>query len=333
MKKNCFVFGLLGMVLVFSLMLIGCFSIPSAADLSALTAAAQTQQQAQYDALNRVTDFSTLPERSGAASQLEGVWQTETLVGRNTVKIEYTFTGNQFVLASDGIQGRNHSISASRGIFTLTDSVLEIYYLEQLSGSPAMPMNTRYWVPMSVNATSDYYENTGLSQQGFPAHIATINFALNNGQLVLSAPGEEPVAYTKQGASSIQYQNITAQEKAREFGITLGSTETLIVIQRITETGLNTRIGEPEDWHIYIDGAQVQTIKKQQTIAFAVPNGIHTIYVSFTARGTERKSREITFPALASSWVPFAATMDGKASSNDFNPRGDKVFLNILGVM
>ncbi|MDR2142820.1 MAG: hypothetical protein LBP29_00440 [Treponema sp.] len=325
MKQKIFLLVMAITVIAVGMSAAACFSMP---DTSAILADFQAQQQAQYDSLNKITDFSTVPARSAAATTLEGVWAYETQIDRDTVKTEYIFNGNQFVIASDSIRGKNHSVNASRGVFQLNGSTMELYNMEQLGGFAAGPMNTRYFLPMSVTATTDYFGDIP-SYQGQPAHIISVTWTLNNNQLVLSASGQEPVTYIKQASASIQYQNSTAQEKAAEMGVSVGSNETLLVIRRITETGLSARIGEPDEWHIYLDGVNVKTIKKHETLAFPVSNGVHTIFIEFLARGTERRSREITFPALGSSWIPFSTTMNGKMGRVDYNVRGDKVFLQI----
>jgi hypothetical protein len=322
MKKKFF---LPVMAVAAGLLAAACFSMP---DASAIQAQALAAQQAQFDALNKITDFSTVPAPSAEAGPLEGTWGYETVSGRITTKVEYTFTGNQFIVVGDSIMRKNHNVNASRGVFRLNGSTMELYQLEQLGGYPAGSMNTRYFVPLSVTATADYME-TMSSYQGVPAHIITVNYTLQNGQLVLSAPGQDTVTYTKQAQAAVQYPGVTAQEKAAEMGVSLGGNESLIVIRRITETGLSMRIGEPKEWHIYLDGVNVQTIKKRETIAFSVPNGTHTIFIEFLARGKERRSREITFTTVGSSWVPFATTMNGKVGGTNYNVRGDKVFLQI----
>ncbi|MDR2072929.1 MAG: hypothetical protein LBP60_05815 [Spirochaetaceae bacterium] len=324
-KKTFFVWGMAVTIIAAGLLVTACFSMP---DLSAMQAQILAAQQAQFDAMNKITDFSTVPAPSSEASPLEGVWGYETVNGRITTKVEYAFTGNQFVVASDSIRGKNHSVNATRGIFQLNGSTMELYQLEQLGGYAAGPMDMRYFLPLSVTATADLYE-TLPSYQGTPAHITTVNYTLQNGQLVLSAPGQDTVTYTRQTSAAIQYPRATAQEKAAEMGVRLSDNESLIVIRRITETGLSTRIGEPEEWHIYLDGTNVKTIKKRETLAFPVSKGTHTIFIEFLARGSERRSREITFTTVGSTWVPFVTTMNGKVGRTDYNVRGDKVYLQI----
>ena len=91
---------------------------------------------------------------------------------------------------------------------------------------------------------------------------------------------------------------VTLYDVAQTYGLVLNENESVVSLRRITGTGREARIGELEEWQVFINGELSRTIGKNQTIAFILPNGTHRIYV-YLGRGADSiaKSEEITINA------------------------------------
>jgi archaellum component FlaF (FlaF/FlaG flagellin family) len=70
----------------------------------------------------------------------------------------------------------------------------------------------------------------------------------------------------------------------------------VVLLVRITDSGMGARIGESADFDVIIDGVTVDTIARNQRMKVAVPNGTHTISVKETQGiGAKSVSNEETF--------------------------------------
>jgi hypothetical protein len=243
--------------------------------------------------VEEILDFSSIPVVSSERTPIEGVWHGVGKSSFLTVAQEYTFSGNQFTLAADI---GNKIYSGTRGVFTLIDSTFVLYNLESWDS-----VNSAWKTLPIVSGT---YK--------IPAQKVTNTWFLENGQFSLS-DGKNSIAFSKIDTPTMVLKEITATEVAQSHGFTLGGNESLITLKRVTETGRQTRIGEPEEWTVYIDGEPSKIINKHQTIAFVIPNGTHRIYVFMGEIGLAKilyQSDEITINAR-SNYIPLSTYLEG----------------------
>jgi hypothetical protein len=85
---------------------------------------------------------------------------------------------------------------------------------------------------------------------------------------------------------------------ARNLELVPGGSEAVVTLVRITDDIMNTPIGDPKTYDVYLDGAVVEKIGKNERLKFLVPNGSHTIFVqpNDNARGRP-PSGELRFTA------------------------------------
>jgi hypothetical protein len=112
--------------------------------------------------------------------------------------------------------------------------------------------------------------------------------------------------------------------KPKNPGLLPTETESVITIARRDSSGLNARIGVPKLWDIYIDGEPVETIGKNQTVSFKIPNGSHSIYVFFQETKYVFKTNEIDFEAKSNtvSFSTYIAGMGVRAELRLFKKSG-----------
>jgi hypothetical protein len=239
-----------------------------------------------------ITDFSSVPAKSSEQTPLEGTWHGVGKASFLTLTQEYAFSGNQFVFAAD-----MGTYTGTRGVFDLVGNAFALYTLEIWDSANS----TWKALPYTIGG----YRN--------PAQIITNTLTLNGDQFTLSNE-DNSIVFSKIDVPTIVLKEITARDVAQTYGLALGDNESLITIERITESGMQTRIGEPDEWKIYIDGALAKTINKRQTIAFTVPNGTHTMYVDMGTLGLaniEYKSKELAFNAQ-SNYISLSTYLEGK---------------------
>jgi hypothetical protein len=221
-----------------------------------------------------VTAFSAIPTISNEVTPLEGIWQN--IDGKTTT--EYTFSGNRFTHIA-GNKGKPNG--GFRGIFKLAGDTIEMYRLET-------------WNPNKESVWN----------------------ILPTGVFVIPMPNWTLTGDTS--FSKIESPTLIIQlppsilDIAASNGLTIDENDALLSVRRITETGLKTRIGEPEEWEIYVDGSQAGIVRKHQTLSLVVPNGTHKIYIAFhrDTGNITRKSHELTFYAW-SNHISLATYLEG----------------------
>jgi hypothetical protein len=240
--------------------------------------------------------LASLPVKSNETTPLEGIWQVVSTTSAGTAQIEYTFSGNTVALT---ITQKGALSMAQRGVFKLTGNTAEIYWLE------------------SWNAAKSVWgiSPTGIVTIAGTKMIETLNWALNNDQLIINNQADPP--FSRINAASYTIPATGAREVVANNGLSLGENDAVLTVRRITETGMKTRIGEPEEWEIYIDGSQAGIVGKHETKALVVPNGVHTIYIAFNrdVGDIARKSYEWTFYAW-SNHIPLATYLEGAGGQN-----------------
>jgi archaellum component FlaF (FlaF/FlaG flagellin family) len=84
------------------------------------------------------------------------------------------------------------------------------------------------------------------------------------------------------------------------------SSQAILTVVRITAGGMGTRLGDPAEYDIVVDGNKVETVAKNQRVKVLVPNGTHTLQVG---RG-KLNSETLNFTA-DSNELQFHAYIDG----------------------
>ena len=89
---------------------------------------------------------------------------------------------------------------------------------------------------------------------------------------------------------------VRVKPSEKNLDITPTSNQGVVLLVRITDSGMGARVGESADYDVIIDGNKVDTIARNQRIKLAIPNGIHTIRVMETGgAGIRGTSNEETF--------------------------------------
>jgi len=149
-----------------------------------------------------------------------------------------------------------------------------------------------------------------------PAQKITNTFEINGGQLTLTS-GKNSIVFSKRDTPAVVLKEITLSEIAKTNGLTIegNGNETIVTLERKTETGMKARLGEPDEWKVFVDGAESKIIKKHETVAFILPNGTHKVYVYMGTLGLAKivyKSEEITINAR-SNYFRLSTYLEGGA--------------------
>ena len=267
-------------VLVFVSIFTGCFSMPKNVE--------------------EIIDFSSVPAATSDPTPLEGIWNGVGKASFVTLTQEYTFSGNQFTyVAASG--GGNYP-NGTKGVFSLTGDTLVLYTLKMWNSGERM------WQDLPVMLGGGYK---------IPAQKVTNTFDLGGGQFTLSN-GKNSIVFSKTNVPTMVLNETTPYDVAQTYGLTLLENHSIVTLERKTETGMQTRIGEPEEWKVFINGVESKTIKKHETIAFVLPNGTHKIYVYMGTLGLAKivyKSEESTINAQ-SNCIRLATYLEGGARPN-----------------
>jgi hypothetical protein len=91
---------------------------------------------------------------------------------------------------------------------------------------------------------------------------------------------------------------IRVEPSEKNLDITPMENQGVVLLVRITDSGMGARVGESTDFDVIIDGEKVDTISRNQRMKIAVPNSSHTIRVMETGGiGVKGSSNEETFTA------------------------------------
>jgi len=250
-------------VLILVFLFTGCFSTPSTKNVE------------------EIADFSSVPSITSDPTPIEGIWYGIGKTSFVTMPQEYTFSGNQFISAVDNGGG---TYSGTKGVFSLTDNAIVLYFLKMWNSGESM------WQDLPIEFAGGYK---------IPAQKTTNKLDINGGQFTLSA-GKNSIVFSKRDTPTMVLKEITIYDIAQTYGLKLMENESIVVLERKTETGKAARIGEPDEWKVFIDGTESKVIKKHETIAFTLPNGAHKIYVYMGTLGIAKivyKSEEIIINA------------------------------------
>jgi len=295
MKKKNFLFTVMSVfLLIFAALLFGCFSMPSYSAPS----------YSLPDNVEEITDFTSVPEPTDEATPLEGTWRGVIKTSYVTTTVECTFSGNQYTSVIDTGYG---DTSGEKGVFNIVDNNLVLYSLQTWN-------TINYtWTALPYTMLSPAYGGTVIK-----ALKTTNTLVFGNGQFTLSY-GKNSNIYSKINTPTLVLKE--PKDIAQSYGLVLNENESIVELSRITETGMQARIGEPEEWQVFINGDLSKTIGKNKTIAFILPNGTHKIYV-YMGRGADQiaKSDEITVNAQ-SSRIRLETDITGGAANQRVNLR------------
>ena len=263
-------------ILVFVSILTGCFSMPKNVE--------------------ELVDFSLVPAITTAPTPLEGIWNGVGKASFMTITQEYTFSGNQFTYVANTGGG---VLSGTKGVFSLIDDTFVLYTLKMWN------FGERMWQDLPIILDGGYK---------IAAQKVTNTVDLNGGQFTMS-DGKNSIVFSNINVPTMVLNEITPYDVAQTYGLTLLENHSIVTLERKTETGMQARIGEPEEWKVFINGVESTVIKKHQTIAFILPNGAHKIYVYLGTLGLARieyKSGEISVNAQ-SNCIRLATYLEGGA--------------------